>query len=398
MRRPQPKGSSRPKSNREELLEALKDFEQQRTRQRARDRRQQRLARLFGWVRAVPGWARAAVVVTAVVLAALVADGIRREASEMTATLAEVRGPVTIARGEQPEIPGRAGFLLRDRDVVTTGPGSFAVLVFPDGSALELEPGTQFEVRLLDYQRGGQRDRSFMVRFGSAVARVSRFFGGRSQATVCTPTAVAAVRGTGFRVVYDPRQRQSYCQVAEGTVQGRTPAVAAPTRAGQMVQAVGYRMGGVEALPGTRGASLRAAMARLARYERPPGLLERVEAAINGVLDPVLQLVGLAPGSWSYAASTFARKAMCTESLRQLRAHLAAAPGEEVPDLLNPVTLEELQMPLKERDKVLNGFAGRMLESYRKLGRDRYVVRARARNRARTLFELTPEEIREVRE
>src|SRR5205823_5291823 len=122
-------------------------------------------------------------------------------------------------------------------DVIRTGADSTATLVFPDGSAVQVEPNTEFQVRLLDYARGGERDRSFMVRSGSIVAHVSKFFGGQSRATMCTPTTVAAVRGTGFRVQYDPQRKETFVQVADGKVAVRTAAGETATQKGEMVRA-----------------------------------------------------------------------------------------------------------------------------------------------------------------
>jgi hypothetical protein len=52
----------------------------------------------------------------------------------------------------------------------------------------------------------------------------------------------------------------------------------------------------------------------------------------------------------------------------------------------------------KERDNLLDTFSGRMLESYRKTGRNQYVVRARARDKARTLYELAPGGVSKINE
>jgi FecR-like protein len=397
----QQKGSSRSKGDGSDILDALQEYDTQRTKRIKKEKFQGKMGKLFGWLRAAPGWIKGALIAAVVILVALIGDGIRRESGEMNATMVAFQGKVTVQRGGGTQsVNPQPKMALSNKDVVKTGPNSTATLVFPDGSAVQLEPNTEFEVRLLDYARGGERDRSFMVRTGSVIANVSRFFGAKSQATICTPTSVAAVRGTGFRVVYDPQQKQTYVQVVEGKVTVRTPAGTTDTGKGQMVRTAGYQVGGVQGLPGRRETSLGGQLDQMTRqYEKAPGVLERVEMAVNGFFDPFLQILGLTPGSWSYNTNNFARKAACMEALRRLRTHLAgAATGGDVPNYLNPVTLEEIQQDPREVRKLLDAFAGNMLESYQKTGSDTYIIRARARNRGRTLYELTEASVREVRE
>jgi len=383
-----------PQNDAEIIAELVKQAERERLRKERRKRRRQ----WFGWIQETPNWLKTLITVTLVVLVALIADGIRRESKEFKATLVSFSGSVSVFQNTTNQwVPANPEMALRDKDVVRTGANGTAILVFPDGSAIQLEPNTEFEVRLLDFVRGGVRDRSFMVRFGSAVAYVSQFFGAKSQATVCTPTAVAAVRGTGFRVVYDPATKQTIVQVVDGSVRFRTPIAETASQLGQMVAASGYQMIGTQLLPTEYQRMLAATVSQLRSFEQPPNLLQRVEWAINNTLDPFLQILGLTPGGWSYASANFARRTMCMEALRRLRTHLESL--QEVPDYLNPVTLQELTgVHPKEKERILSAFAGNMLESYRKIGRDQYIVRARAKDKKRTLYEMTIAEIRQVPE
>jgi len=385
---------SKPKNEAELIVELVKEAEREMIRKERRKRRRE----YFGWLRAMPGWLKTFLALSLATLVVLVADGIRREGKEFKATLVAFTGAVQVLPHEQGQwLPATLNMALRDKDLVRTGPQSTATLVFPDGSAIQLEPNTEFEVRLLDFARGGLRDRSFMVRFGSAVAYISQFFGAKSQATVCTPTAVAAVRGTGFRVVYDPVNRQTFVQVVEGSVRFRTPIAETPSQPGQVATASGYHLSEVSSMsPGTQR-FIAAQVASLRRFEQPPHWLQRVEWGLTNLLDPFLQILGLTPGGWSYAATDLARRTACMEALRRLRTHLESL--NEVPDYLNPVTLQELTgVHPKEKERILSAFAGNMLESYRKVGRDQYIVRARARDKKRTLYEMTIAEIRQVPE
>ncbi len=392
MRRRQ--GQSSPKDS----AQLIADLVQEAAKEQWRKERRKRRREFFGWMQAAPSWVKTLVAVALVLLVVLIGDGIRREAKEFKATLVAFAGSVTVFQhADNRSVPASLNMALRDKDVVRTGANSTATLVFPDGSAIQLEPNTEFEVRLLDFVRGGVRDRSFLVRFGAAVAYVSQFFGARSQATVCTPTAVAAVRGTGFRVVYDPTTQQTVVQVVDGAVRFRTPITETASRPGQMATASGYQLGTVQGLPQGTQQILVATVNQLRRFEQPPHWLQQIEWAINNALDPFLQILGLTPGGWSYASANFARRTACMEALRRLRIHLESL--NELPDYLNPVTLQELTgLHPRERERILSAFAGNMLESYRKIGRDQYIVRARAKDKKRTLYEMTIAEIREVSE
>ncbi len=385
---------NKPKSEAEMWAELVQEAEREQRRKERRKRRRE----YFGWLRAMPGWAKTLVTLALVLLVVLIADGIRRESKEFKATLVAFTGNVQVLLHEKGQwVAAEPNMALRDKDLVRTGQQSSANLVFPDGSAVQLEPNTEFEVRLLDFARGGLRDRSFMVRFGSAVAYVSQFFGTRSQATVCTPTAVAAVRGTAFRVVYDPNSRQTLVQVVEGSVRFRTPIAEAASQPGQVASASGYQLAGAAPLPPEVQRFLLAQCTSLRRFEQPPHWLQQIEWGLTNLLDPFLQILGLAPGGWSYASTDFARRTACMEALRRLRVHLESL--NEVPEYLNPVTLQELTgLHPKEKERILSAFAGNMLESYRKVGRDQYIVRARARDKKRTLYEMSIAEIRPVPE
>lgn len=170
-------------------------------------------------------------------------------------------------------------------------------LVFVDGSAIELEPNTRFEVRQMDYRRGGVRSQSFLVRAGLAIARVGKYFGGGSAAQLTTPTAVAAGRGTGFGVFYDGATQASFVGVVDGVVQARTAGGAVNVTVGFGATAVGNAAPCLEPLRPASAARLRVVFGQLAAYERAPNVLERTERGLLRGLDPVFQPIGLVPGA-----------------------------------------------------------------------------------------------------
>jgi hypothetical protein len=376
---------TQPKSQAEELLEALNQMSDQHQRRERAKRR----GKWFKWWGNMPGWGRSAAKIALGLLLILLVDGMRREGHEFYASLASIVGQVTVRKSGTGQLSAAtANTSLGDKDVVATGANGSATIVFPDGSAIQLEPNTQFEVRLMDFARGEVRNRSFMVRAGAAIMNVSQLFGARSQATVCTPNAVAAVRGTGFRVAYNPNSRETSLQVVDGAVQFRTPAGETQAQVGQATGAMRYQLQGVQGLQQQMQNAIANQVRQLTQYVVPMNLLQRVESSLLNLLDPVLQLLGLAPGSWGWSSTNFGRRTACMEALRRLR--LSIEQETDAPQFLNPITLEELQMNPTERDRILSAFADNMLLLYRKLGQNNYVVRVRARDKSKTLFELTP--------
>ncbi len=326
-------------------------------------------------------------------LVALVVDGVRRESKEFKATVVATAGRVTIVRFDSPApIVATTGAALKDSDLVRTAAGSGATLTFPDGTAIQLEANTEFEVRLLDYTRDGRRDRCFMVRSGSVLARIGSHFGTASRATVCTPTAVAAVRGTAFRVAYQPAgpkgaQGSSTVEVVDGQVEFRTPLATTSAGAGQSGSAAGYALNATTALlPATRQ-TMQGTVGKLRQHEQEPGGLQQFEFRLNNLLDPALQLLGICPGGWGYGSIDAARRTATQEALRLIQQKMEML--NDAPKVLNPVTLAELELQPKEQRRILSTFAGYMLDSYKINNQGLYRIRATSRDKARTRWELT---------
>lgn len=329
-------------------------------------------------------------------LLGLLGDGLRRESGEFSATFATLSGAVEVCPAGAEWRAAEAKMELKDGDLVRTLAGATAILSFSDGSGVTLDPGTTFEVRQLGYARSGARNRSFVVRQGSVLARVGTMFGGEvgSEATVCTPTAVAAVRGTAFRVAYDELSGGSSLEVVEGTVRYATPTAVVEASQGSAARAAGYAVGDIERLSGTQQRQLGAARDALLPLEQPTPFVVRVERRLLSIGDPVLQLIGLAPGAWGYDSIDSARRAACIEALRRLRTHLESAP--EVPVVLNPVTLAELSLNEKELTRLQSGWLNGMFDQYEGLGQDGYRVVARARDRRHTAFQMTNADLHET--
>ncbi|MDX1932913.1 MAG: FecR family protein [Capsulimonadales bacterium] len=363
-----------------------------------RDERERRLRRrdtLFAWLRFAIG---------AVVLAilALLIDGIRRENGELFAHVLSFVPAADVRRAADSKTePVRAKMNLAHHDLIRTDVNGTATLSFPDGSGVLVQPQTHFEVRLVDYARNGRRNRSFFLRYGGVFSRISKAFGQGGQTLISTPNAVAAARGTGYTVFYDPDSNGTVVEVIESKVRLTNGGGSILLSAGQRGRAIGNAPPQIDALDGPRRTQLTTFLNQLQRNDLPPPailrpILEpilRAERALLGVLDPGLQLVGVIPGGWNLQDNDNARRLQANRRLQDLQKGLT----DEVPERITLHTLAELSLPEEERQRILAGFAHEMLESYRKTGASGYIVRARARDSRNTLYELTETGVREVK-
>lgn len=135
-----------------------------------------------------------------------------------TATVESLTGPVMI------EIAGRqgaarAGAILREGAVIRTGPSGFVSLRLADQSAITLP--SQSTVRIARLRRvlmTGAVERTFTAESGRVRVLVTPMTERGSNFEVRTPLTVAAVRGTSFRVNFDPAASVATTEVEEGKV------------------------------------------------------------------------------------------------------------------------------------------------------------------------------------
>ncbi|MBI5831409.1 MAG: FecR domain-containing protein [Armatimonadetes bacterium] len=336
----------------------------------------------------VGNWVKKLLVLVVVALVALLVDGVRREANDFKAYVTAFSGNVQVTSGGK-TAPATMDQKLLDDDVVETAAGATCTLVMSEGSAVQMEPGTRLTVRVLDYCRGGRRDRSFMVERGSAISTVGKYFGAESQSNVVTPTAVAAVRGTAFRVAYDPATQQTAVQTVEGKVDVRTPVgVPQQVTAGRAVGAAGYSLavGGPLDEASRRALTAQATRLRALETDRTPNKMNALESTLTAVADPVLQLLGICPGGWGYNSIDSARRSACMEALRTLRTNLTSLP--DPPEVINPWTLAELNLDPKEKKRLVKAFLGQMIDKYEKREHD-WTIEATCRDKRRTRYVVT---------
>jgi hypothetical protein len=338
-------------------------------------------------------WLKNLLILVVLVALVMLVDGIRREGKEFSASVSAVQGDVKLIAAD-----GSAGVVttqsvLKDGDAIETGPNGACTLVMHDGSAVQVEAGSRFVVRVLDFARNGTRDRSFLLERGAVTSRVGHLFGAESTEAVCTPGAVAAVRGTAFRVSYDPDTKSSAVQTVEGTVAWSTPTATDQAAAGQANSARGYQVGGKGVLDADAKTRLGQTKTALDALQAPPSGLQDAEWQLTSLADPVLQLLGICPGGWGYNSIDFARRSAAQEALRTLRAHVAEL--HEPPEVLCPWTLAELNLEGKEAKRTLTAFRGFRLDSWKKTN-GAWEITATARDRRRTQYRLTEGELEKI--
>lgn len=132
--------------------------------------------------------------------------------------LGAFKGDVTIVGGGVSGAP-RAGMIVREGAVITTGADAFARLDLPDGSRVSVP--SQSRVRLEILHRvviSGAIERTFAVEAGRSESAVAPITRPQDNYFVRTPISVSAVRGTDFRVAYEDDAKAASTGVVEGAV------------------------------------------------------------------------------------------------------------------------------------------------------------------------------------
>lgn len=151
--------------------------------------------------------------------------------AESVGTVEYARGAVTAraANGEL-RILGEGGALF-EKDVLTTGKGSFAVMKLTDDSRITVRPNTV--LGLEQYAYGAGKERAAMRLFKGGIRALTGWIAKRSPEKgfrLQTPTAVVGVRGTEF----DARLCEGDCAEEADKLKGGEP-VAAAAVAGRIV-------------------------------------------------------------------------------------------------------------------------------------------------------------------
>ncbi len=111
------------------------------------------------------------------------------------------------------------GMVVHEGDLVETGERSFVSLRLPDNTAVSLPSKTRIRVqRLRRTLLSESVERQFAVQYGRVTGEVTPMTDPASSFQFTTPRAITSVRGTRFRVGYEPGDANSGVEVVEGKV------------------------------------------------------------------------------------------------------------------------------------------------------------------------------------
>jgi hypothetical protein len=138
----------------------------------------------------------------------------------LTARVVAVRGSVEkLGTAGAPPLPVSAGTLLMEGDEISTGRDAFVSMTLPDGSHVVLPSSSRIQIgRLRTTLLTGAVDRQFDLKQGEVTTDVTPFKNPRDSFRVITPSVVAGVRGTRFRVNYLASQDATSVEVLAGKI------------------------------------------------------------------------------------------------------------------------------------------------------------------------------------
>lgn len=111
------------------------------------------------------------------------------------------------------------GMPIRQGMRIETSANAFVTVLFPDNSAISLPSQSVVKVdRLRRIPLTDSVDRAFRLQEGRARSTVTPIRNPNSNFQVTTPLSVSAVRGTDFRVGFDPDANRAQTEVVGGTV------------------------------------------------------------------------------------------------------------------------------------------------------------------------------------
>lgn len=135
-------------------------------------------------------------------------------------------GPAEHASGNNPYTPLVAGTTLGEGDRIRTGHNGFVTLELPDGSHVTMSPDGLLDIdKLRRTVLTGSGDRVLGLRRGEVASEVTHATKKDDRFQIRSPSVVAGVRGTRFKVAYDGDAQTTAVEVLDGAV-GVDPAAA----------------------------------------------------------------------------------------------------------------------------------------------------------------------------
>ncbi len=134
------------------------------------------------------------------------------------ALVAQLRGTVERLRGEDASAETlEAGAELLAGDRIRTGEDSSATIQFADGSRVLLQSNTELTLDTMSaFGASGMVDTSMRLHGGRIESDVPHEQGSGSRFRIISPSAVAAVRGTSFRIAFEPSEDRALGEVLDG--------------------------------------------------------------------------------------------------------------------------------------------------------------------------------------
>ncbi|MDR6393276.1 FecR domain-containing protein [Paraburkholderia phenoliruptrix] len=176
----------------------------------------------------------------------LPADKLRQDPE--TARVIATSGPADHAFGKSPYVPLAAGAMLGEGDRLRTGANGFLTLELSDGSHVTLTEDSMLDIgRLRRTTLTGAGDRQLELQRGRVESEVTHATKPDDRFQIRSPSVVAGVRGTHFRVGYDGDAQTTAVEVLDGAVGvdpaaalSRAPAPGAPLQASAQLLAARF--------------------------------------------------------------------------------------------------------------------------------------------------------------
>lgn len=146
----------------------------------------------------------------------LPADRLKQD--QESARVIATSGPVEHAFGQHPFLPLTEGATLGEGDRIRTGENGFVTLELPDGSHVTVLQNAMLDIgKLRRTALTGSGDRVLELRRGEVDSEVTHATKQDDRFQIRSPSVVAGVRGTRFKVAYDD-ERTTAVEVLDGAV------------------------------------------------------------------------------------------------------------------------------------------------------------------------------------
>jgi hypothetical protein len=141
-------------------------------------------------------------------------------------------GDVSVVRGSEKITKLSQGEILKTNDIIKTGKKSTATVHYPDGSEIKLSENSAVKIGQVS-----EKGAPAIVQNGSVTSKFTKLSKDSSERRkIYTPTTVAAVRGTEFKVIVSDTAA-SRVELTEGTLDVYNPTGGSQIQAGTSVEA-----------------------------------------------------------------------------------------------------------------------------------------------------------------